>query len=267
MSQKVRTQRAVVGTVILLLVAGVMGMFVFGQQPLIERAQAAYKGGRYTEALPLFKEIAKQPGVFNNPDKLRLTMAYINDIQIKMKMQEAATQPAAAGTATGPQDQQALIQQALAFAMQTKVNPSDPPMTKDTRIPHTAIAAGTTAEMSIKELGNFDFDPTKDADVPADVKLVEGAKVKLNGFMWPLTQSDKITEFALVPSLTSCCFGAPPGVQHVVTCHVPGGKAVDFSVDEIYVEGIVHVRVKRENDYTSSIFEVDVTSVRPKEQG
>ena len=65
--------------------------------------------------------------------------------------------------------------------------------------------------------------------------------MRLNGFMWPLTQSDKITEFALVPSLTSCCFGAPPGVQHVVTCHVPGGKSVDFSVDEIYVEGTVHV--------------------------
>ena len=267
MSQKMRTQRAVVGSVILLLAAGATGMFVFGQQPLQERALAAYKAGRFAEALPLFKQIARQRGVFNNPDQLRLTMAYINDIQIKMKVQEAATQSAAGGaTATGPQDQQALIQQALQFAMQTKVNPNDPPMTKDTRVPHKAVPAGTVAEVSIKEMGNFEFDPTKDADVPADVKLLEGAKVKLNGYMWPMNQSDKITEFALVPSLTSCCFGAPPGVQHVVTCRAPGGKSVDFSVDEIYVEGIVHVRVKRENDYTSSIFEVDVTSVRPKEQ-
>ena len=98
-------------------------------------------------------------------------MAYINDIQIKMNQQAAATQ---ASASAGPQDQQALIQQALQFAMQTKVNPNDPPMTKDTRIPHTAIPAGTTADMSIKELGNFEFDPTKDANVPADVNVMEG---------------------------------------------------------------------------------------------
>ena len=70
MSQRDRTQKAIVGSVILLLAAGVTGMYVFGQQPLQERAVAAYKAQRYSEALPLFKELAKQPGVFNNPDKI-----------------------------------------------------------------------------------------------------------------------------------------------------------------------------------------------------
>ncbi len=275
---KAGKQKALVGTVILLLAAGVTGTFVFGQQPLQERDMAAYNSGHYAEALPLFKKWAQMPGVYNDPTQLKQILSYIMYMQAQLNPNPTATGPAAAiaaaarnanpsgAPATAP-SQQDLLQQALAFTMQTPAgNPGDPPMTKDTRIPHTAIPVGIVKEMSIKEMGNFDFDPTKDADIPADVKLLDGAKVRLTGFMWPLTQSDKITEFALVPSLTSCCFGAPPGVQHVITCHVPGGKSADFSVDQIDVEGTVHVRVKREDNYTSSIFELDVTSVRPKAQ-
>jgi hypothetical protein len=68
-----------------------------------------------------------------------------------------------------------------------------------------------------------------------------------------------------VPSLVSCCFGQPPGVQHVFTCRMPKGRAVQYSVDEISVEGTLKINIQRDQNYTSSIFELDVSSVKTVE--
>ena len=154
--------------------------------------------------------------------------------------------------------------QALSFALQQKANPNDPPMGAD-RIPHKKPQPGELLAMTIKELGNFEFDANTQTDVPEDVKLLEGAHVRLNGFMIPLTQSEKIASFALVPSLVGCCFGAPPGVQHIITCRTAPDKGLDYALDEIYVEGIIHIKVKREEGYTSNIFDLEVISAKVKE--
>ena len=65
-----------------------------------------------------------------------------------------------------------------------------------------------------------------------------------------------------MPSLVSCCFGQPPGVQHTITCKVPAGKAVQYAIDEIWCEGTLRVELKRDSGYTYSIFEFDVDSVK-----
>ncbi len=98
---------------------------------------------------------------------------------------------------------------------------------------------------TIKELGNFPFNPETDTTVPPDVLALDGVKVKVNGYMMPLTQAEKIDKFALVPSLVGCCFGQPPGVEHVITAFVPSDKAVDYFTDEIEVEGTLRVRIQR----------------------
>ncbi len=117
--------------------------------------------------------------------------------------------------------------------------------------------------MTIKELGNFDFDPTADTTIPADVKALNGTKIKLRGFMIPLTQAENITNFALVPSLVGCCFGQPPGVQHTITCRAAPDPAVPYTVDEVSVEGTLKINVQRDQGYTFSIFELEGVSVKP----
>jgi hypothetical protein len=74
-----------------------------------------------------------------------------------------------------------------------------------------------------------------------------------------------VTDFALVPSLLGCCFGQPPGVQHVITVHMAQGKPVEYALDELEVEGVLHVHVQRQDGYTYSIFELAGDSVRVKE--
>jgi hypothetical protein len=88
-------------------------------------------------------------------------------------------------------------------------------------------------------------------------------KIKLRGFMIPMDQADKITQFAMVPSLFACCYGQPPQVQHTIVCGTPKGKAVSYYPDEIQVEGTLTVKEKKEDGFIVSIFEMDVSSVKP----
>lgn len=122
---------------------------------------------------------------------------------------------------------------------------------------------GVLAFDSIKDLGNFEYDPEKGGGIPADVQAVSGHTVRLKGFMIPMDQAESVTNFALVPSLFSCCFGGPPSIQHTVVVKTPKGKAVSYYPDEIMVEGKLNVQEKKEDGFIVSVFELAATSVRP----
>ena len=128
-----------------------------------------------------------------------------------------------------------------------------------TRPPRPARSYETT----IKDLGNFEYDQEKGGNIPADVKALSGAKVRLRGYMIPMDQAENITQFALVPSLFSCCFGQPPQIQHTIVVNCPKGKAVSYCPDEIIVEGNLKVEEKKDDGYIVSLFEIDVSSVKP----
>ena len=267
-------RRMVVSVALLFVAGGLTGYCVFGQSTLSEKALRAYKAGEYEKALPLFKQMAARPEIRNDMKQLGAVMTYVVDIEQKLKAKAAGGavanvsvsnkgEAAAGGGSGGEVDQSKLMAQAMAFALDQKTNPSDPAMGAD-RVPHQPVKPGEVLTMTIKEMGNFEYDANKGGALPADVLALDGARVRLNGYMIPLTQTEKLAEFALVPSLVGCCFGQPPGVQHIVTCHTAKGSAAEFSIDEIEVEGVLRVKVVREQDYTSSIFEVDVTGVRAK---
>lgn len=133
------------------------------------------------------------------------------------------------------------------------------------RTPHEKPKPGEVRVFTVKELGNFEYDPEKGGPVPADVQALNGMKIRISGFMMPLEQSEVITEFALVPSLGSCCYGQPPGVQHIITVHCPKNKPTSFSIDPVVVEGTLKVDVQREDNYTVSIFEITGASAKPIE--
>jgi hypothetical protein len=200
--------------------------------------------------LPLFKQWGETPEVRKDPQQLQIAMAYIVDIQQRIK---------GTGTAAGPTDQSQLLKQAKALALQTTLTD---PSTGEQRVPHKPPVPDEMRTMEIKELGNFAYDPDTDHDVPADVKTLDGIHVRLNGYMIPLTQADALTEFALVPNLVGCCFGLPPGVQHVVTVRTNSPKGVKYTLDNVEVEGVLHVEVKEQDRYTYSIFELQASSVK-----
>jgi hypothetical protein len=155
------------------------------------------------------------------------------------------------------------------LAKLSKVTPStaasvaaSPPPTGEQRKAHPAPKDGQVLEMTIKDLGNFDYDQEKGGNIPEDVKRLAGQPVRLRGFMIPMDQADNITKFALVPDLFACCFGQPPQIQHMIVANCPEGKAVGYSPDEIVVEGKLNVEEKKDDGYIISIFEVSVSSVK-----
>jgi hypothetical protein len=209
-----------------------------GNTGLSVAATDAFNAGRYAVALPMLQKLSDQ--YQNNPDQLAPVQEEIRVCQKQIAI--AANAVAVAPPAPGA---------------------GDPTMNADTRTPHPAPGAGQTVEMTIKELGNFDYDADKGGNIPADVKALSGANLKLRGFMIPMDQADSITQFALVPSLFACCFGQPPQIQHTIIVNCPKGKAVGYFPDEISVEGKLNVDEKKEDGFIVSIFELECSSVKP----
>ena len=209
----------------------------------------AYHSGNYAKAVPLLKKYAESAEVRDDKSKRNEILTDIVDAENKVQAAVAATR-GAVDPLTGV----------------AAVDPADvDPSTGKVRVPHGVPKAGEVLTMTIREMGNFEFDPTATKDIPADVKALDGATVQLRGFMIPLNQAEDITDFALVPTLANCCFGQPPGVQHTITCKTEKGRAVQYTVDEIQVTGKLAVRMKRDQDYTYSVFEMTVSSVKVAE--
>ncbi|HUO07278.1 MAG TPA: DUF3299 domain-containing protein [Phycisphaerae bacterium] len=213
-------------------------------QSLGAQALAAYHSGDYATAVPLLKKYVASPDVRDDKQRRNEILTYIVDAEAKI-----APPPPLPAATTAPAS--------------VTVNPKDiDPTTNKQRIPHQPVPAGETVSMTIRELGNFEFDPTADADIPPDIKYLNGATVRLRGFMIPLNQAEDITDFALVPTLANCCFGQPPGVQHTINCKTEKGKAVQYTPDEISVTGKLTINVKRDQGYTYEIFDLQVSSVK-----
>jgi hypothetical protein len=203
--------------------------------PLDVRATAAFNEGQYALALPLLQSVLDSATPMDDQR--------IGSLQEEIRV--CKTNIANGVTAAAIPAQQTIATSA------------------ETRAIHKIPPAGTTLEISIKELGNFDYDQEKGGNIPADVKALGGTKLRLRGYMIPMDQAENITQFALVPSLFSCCFGQPPQIQHTVVVNCPKGKAVEYCPDEIVVEGNLSVDEKKDDGFIVSIFEIACTSVRP----
>lgn len=200
--------------------------------PLEYRANTAFNQGRYVVALPLMQELAGT--LIDQPEKL-------GPVEERIRVCKRAIDAA------------------------SKMTPdlvATPAPTAEERTAHPSPKPGEVQEMAIKELGNFEYDAEKGGNIPADVKQLAGSTVRTHGYMIPLDQAENIGEFALVPSLFSCCFGQPPQVQHTIVVHLPKDKVVPYYPDELQVEGKLKVQEKKDEGFIVSIFEMDATSVK-----
>lgn len=203
------------------------------------KASQAFNAGQYALALPLLQKLEKE---------LAGDTARLGPVQERIRVAQQQVERAAKKNNT-------TVDEILKAAA--------PAPTAEQRKSHAAPQPGEVRSLQIKDLGNFEYDADKGGNIPADVQALSGMTVKLNGFMIPIDQAENITSFALVPSLFACCFGQPPQVQHTVVCKAPGGKAVSYYPDELVVEGKLKVEEKKDDGFIVSVFEIDVTSVKP----
>lgn len=209
------------------------------------RATETFNKGDYGVAQPMLQRLAgalaAQP---DQADRLAMVQEQIRVCQKNQAVQVAAV------TSVGD------------TSLTTPAGPPPIAMGVD-RKPHPLPKPGEVVDTSIKELGNFEFDAEHGSAIPQDVKAMDGATVRLHGFMIPMDQAENISKFALVPSLFACCYGQPPQIQHTIVVNCPKGKAMSYYPDEIVVEGKLKVGEKKDDGFIVSIFEVDTTSVKP----
>ena len=161
----------------------------------------------------------------------------------------ARTQAQASAAAPGP-------------GVSSPANAATPPAAAS-RAAATPRNAGAVPQMTIKELGHFEYDAVKGGDIPEDVIARDGTAIKLRGYVMAALQAGSLTDFVLVPSYFNCCYGLPPGVQHVVIVRLMPKDAIKYTTDEVWVQGILHVNVVRDDGYTTQIFSLDGESVTP----
>jgi hypothetical protein len=212
--------------------AGGAGTAMVDRAALEIRASQEFSRGQYALALPMLRKLADLSK--DQPDALGPIEEKIRVCEKNLGSAPADLDPAAATPSLSAQ-----------------------------RKPHPAPQPGQVIEIPIKELGNFDYDANKGGNIPQDVQSLSGSKLRLHGYMIPMDQAANITQFALVPDLFACCFGQPPQIQHTIVANCPKGKAVSYYPDEITVEGTLKVQEKKDEGFIVSIFELDVSSVKP----
>jgi hypothetical protein len=166
-------------------------------------------------------------------------------------------------------------------AYQGSPSPPQPaaPTTEPTgpRTPHAPPAAGEVRTLTIKDLGNFNYNAETGGTIPDDVRRLDGMTVRLSGYMVPPNQANiavgggaggaevaGVTRFSLVPSLFSCCYGQPPGVQHVIDVQC---REVPFTPKLVTVEGQLKVGEVKDDGFVVSLFSVIATDVRGDARG
>ncbi len=100
------------------------------------------------------------------------------------------------------------------------------------------------------------------AYVPQSVRKLDGMEVSVTGFMLPIRIKNRlVTQFMLMRTQNTCCFGIPPELHEVVevlNIETPGKVLMDTPVT---VVGRLHVRERWESTFLCSIYQMDAESV------
>jgi hypothetical protein len=108
----------------------------------------------------------------------------------------------------------------------------------------------------------FQFDDLdgKLADIPAKVRRLDGQTISVEGYMIPMDQAEDISRFALVPQLWEFD-RQPPKLPQIVVATANPGFSMKYTPDPIQITGKLHVRVKMDEQFIASIFDMDVEHV------
>jgi hypothetical protein len=70
--------------------------------------------------------------------------------------------------------------------------------------------AGKEMPLTFASLMKWEYDAKKNSPPPESVKKLDGRKVRIMGFMYPLQEGANIQKFSLLRSTQTCCYGPKP---------------------------------------------------------
>jgi hypothetical protein len=73
--------------------------------------------------------------------------------------------------------------------------------------------------------------------LPERVTALDGARVRVRGYILPSFQQSGLTQFVLVRDNLECCFGPGAALHDCIVVRMLPGRAADFSIRPVAVAG------------------------------
>ncbi len=128
-----------------------------------------------------------------------------------------------------------------------------------------ANAAERTKEITFDTI-KFEMkkgDPFKQELLTPAIKKLEGATVRIRGYILPSFQQNGIKQFVLVRDNMECCFGPGAALFDCVLVEMTGDATADFTVRPVSVEGNFAIKELVGPDGRHlAIYHIDGTQVR-----
>jgi len=98
----------------------------------------------------------------------------------------------------------------------------------------------------------------KNDQIPGWVRVYDGKRVALTGFLMPLKLEGGLTsKFIMMRDITTCCYGNVPNMNEYVIVTMTGAGVKPIQDVPVVLTGVFRIAEKYENGYLSSIFQMD----------
>ena len=84
--------------------------------------------------------------------------------------------------------------------------------------------------------------------VPGSVAALDGARVRIRGYILPSFQQAGLTQFVLVRDNQECCFGPGAALHDCIVVRMRPGRSTNFSVRPVAVAGVFRLEELRGPD-------------------
>lgn len=119
---------------------------------------------------------------------------------------------------------------------------------------------GQVRHVEQEVLEDWDYDDGLKG-MPEAIRALDGTEVMMLGFIYPVDETLRMTEWMLVPSLWACCYGTPPDVHGAVRVVMPQGQTLDHSFDPVQVIGTLRVSETRLKGYCMDVFQLEPKTI------
>jgi hypothetical protein len=128
-----------------------------------------------------------------------------------------------------------------------------------------ALAASVTPPRHVK-WWQLRMQSGSEDNPPPSIKELDGALVKIAGFLVPLDDSGhNESEYLLVPSAVSCIHASIPPLSQIVHVKVMDGSGIRYVKWPVFLTGILHVK-KVSSFYGSAVYTLNATATEPFER-
>lgn len=144
------------------------------------------------------------------------------------------------------------LAEGFARDLDIRLNEVEPKVAALSKLPSFEAPAGHKA-LAWETLKGYDF--KEGMTMPQNVRAFDKQKVAINGYMIPLTEEERPTEFLLVSTLWDCCYGQPPKINHGIVVTMKG-KGAPYSDFPILVSGTLTVGEDKEDGEIISVYQM-----------